>query len=154
MQDLRPPRPQTQPSSPEDQAHRPLPGGDLESPSQTYFEWYKTMHLNMEGRLVELSGEVKMRHASGDAIVERDALHEKYDLKDWPEPLPSGRLTDLQCDHLLARFAPPTPQAEPNAPAPPPTEGVQAGLNLIGPLDVFVATGAVKLYGRSVGGHR
>lgn len=141
VQDLRPPRAETQPLTPGVESPAPLPGGNLESPSQTYFEWYKTMHLAMEGRLVELVGNVSMRHASSDAIVERDILQEKYGLADWPQPLPSGRLTDLRCERLLARFAAPTPE-DPNAPA----DEFQAGLNLIGPLDLFVATGSVQLW--------
>ncbi|MCJ7544042.1 MAG: hypothetical protein MUP47_05665 [Phycisphaerae bacterium] len=141
VQDLRPPRAETGPRSPEVEAATPMPGANLESPSQTYFEWYKTMHLAMDGRMVELLGNVSMRHASSDAIVERDILQQRYGLVDWPQPLPSGRLTDLRCERLLARFAAPTP-AEPNAPA----DEFQAGLNLIGPLDLFVATGAVQLW--------
>jgi hypothetical protein len=140
VQDLRPPLPKPEFAETQPAAATPLPGGDLESPSQTYFEWFKTMHLAMEDRRVELAGNVSMRHASGGAIVERDILREKYGLEDWPESLPSGRLTDLQCDRLLARFAPPT-SAEPNAPP----DGLRAGQNLVGPLDLFVATGAVHL---------
>ncbi len=146
VQDLRPPQPETSPPRPQAEGAVPLPGENLESPSQTYFEWFKTMHVGMEGRVVELTGNVSMRHASGGAIVERDILRQKYGLEDWPEQLPSGRLTDLRCERLLARFAPPTPQPQPVGPTPPAADDLQAGLNLIGPLDLFVATGSVQLW--------
>ncbi len=108
------------------------------------------MHLGMETRLVQLTGDVWMRHAGGDQIVERDALKEKWHIQDWPDPLPAGRLTDLRCNSLLAQFAPPTPSgAKPppaaSQPSTAPEDELRAGLNLIGPLDLFVAKGSVLL---------
>jgi hypothetical protein len=157
VQDLRPPPPKAQPTSAESR----MPAEDLESPSQTYFEWSQAMHLALQTRIVQLTGDVWMRHAGGDRIVERDALKAKWNIQDWPDPLPAGRLTDLQCDTLLAQFAAATPAArakskpkpslevvdanvvaEANAAAP---EDLQTGLNLLGPLDMFVATGSVLL---------
>jgi lipopolysaccharide export system protein LptA len=149
VQDLRPPLQKSQPINSESR----MPAEDLESPSQTYFEWSQAMHLALQTRMVQLTGDVWMRHAGGDRIVEREALKAKWNIQDWPDPLPAGRLTDLQCDTLLAQFAAATPTArakpkpsleaaEPNATAP---EDLQTGLNLLGPLDLFVATGSVLL---------
>jgi lipopolysaccharide export system protein LptA/lipopolysaccharide export system protein LptC len=153
VQDIRPPV-ETQekpPGGAEAGSSDRSPAGDLESPSQTYFEWSKAMHLGMETRLVQLTGDVWMRHAGGDQIVERDALKEKWNIQDWPDPLPAGRLSDLRCNSLLAQFAPPTPSggAKPSPAATEPNtaseDELRAGLNIIGPLDLFVAKGAVLL---------
>lgn len=145
VQDLRPPQEKTTPPARTDSGAAPLAGQNLDSPSQTYFEWYKTMHVGMAARVVELTGDVWMRHVAGDKIVDRDVVREKWDIQDWPDPLPSGRMTDLRCDNLLAQFASPSSPAEPSAVGPAPANDLQPGLNLVGPLDLFVATGSVLL---------
>lgn len=145
VQDLRPPkeRPWQRPGESADE----LPTGDIESPSQTYFEWAQSMRLVMKERMVQLAGDVWMRHRSADKIVEQASLRRDWNIPAWPDKLPSGRATDLRCDDLLARFAAPEESARPSAPPAGSAgeEDMQAGLNVIGPLDVFLATGAVLL---------
>jgi hypothetical protein len=113
------------------------------------------MRLAMEERMVTMVGDVWMRHYSGDKIVNRSAMERDLKLPAWPAKLPSGRASDLLCDNLVARFAAPSP--EPNTaaakapavvlarPATQPGEGMEAGLKLVGALDVFIATGSVLL---------
>jgi lipopolysaccharide export system protein LptA len=142
VQDFRSPKP------PKAAAERQQPiGGEVESPSQTYFEWARSMRLVMDERMVTMAGDVWMRHYGGDKIVNRAAMERDLKLPPWPQQLPSGRASDLLCDNLVARFAKP-PEKQPSASTPPatqPEEDLETGLRLVGAMDVFVATGSVLL---------
>ena len=147
VQDFRPPR-QDRTS----QQNAQTVGMEVESPSQTYFEWSRSMRLAMEERMVTMVGDVWMRHYSGDKIVNRTAMERDLKLPAWPAKLPSGRASDLLCENLVARFAAPEPNAAAKAPAvastgpaSQPAEGMEAGLKLVGALDVFIATGSVLM---------
>ena len=142
IQDFRPPKPRQRPS----EGQQPF-GGEVASPSQTYFEWARSMRLVLDERMVTMVGDVWMRHYSGDKIVSRAALERDLKLPPWPQELPSGRASDLLCDNLVARFTESAGQEPPQAAtaASQPAEDLQTALRLAGALDEFIATGSVLL---------
>ncbi len=98
-EDYRPPKPKDP-----DKATVPIDdlSGGIERPWQTAFTWRKQMQWLQRSREVIMDGQVTMSHRSGQKVL----VDESVNRPDWPE-LPEGRITDLSCGKLIARFAPP-----------------------------------------------
>ncbi len=112
----------------------------LESPSQTAMIWDREMRVEQETRTAHVRGEVRMIHRSGNQIQETEGLN----VPDWGE-LESGRLAKMNCDDLVAVFAPPEEAADaPASESINPDDVWESGLAL-GPLETFVATGRVNM---------
>ena len=122
----------------------PLGGGSVDRPSQTAFQWAKSMEMDQAQRLVKLAGDVQMAHRGGAEVV----LLEKLNVRPW-EKLPTGRKTFMNCDRMLAKFAPPPPAPVAVAAAPAPVGSGDSILGAsgpqMGPLDLFDAYGNVNL---------
>ncbi|MCY2931395.1 MAG: hypothetical protein NTV86_18285 [Planctomycetota bacterium] len=136
-------------------------GGSAEGPSQTHFEWHKSMVLVQNadgtaagGRTATLHGNVSMTHHSGRTIRVPKELMVRHSA----DKLPQGRITNLDCEDLIAEFegaadkkvaakagAPPAVTPPDNKPADKMPAGVQddaATGPAIGRLSLFAATGA------------
>ena len=109
-------------------------------PSQTAFQWHKSMQFSQDKRLVILHGDVQMVHKSGREIILTDQLNVPRDT--WGE-LTEGRRTILACDEMLAQFGEPA-KASTTQPTQPARDVLQEGPNL-GPLEIFRATKNVNL---------
>lgn len=129
-EDYRPPEPPKPGASPDDL------GALIGRPSQTGFEWQKSMELVQDERSVWLKGGVAMIHHSGDKVV----LTERIKVPDWGKLL-GGRKTAMTCDGMRARFSPPDEPAKATRPA---ADLIEGGPTL-GPLESFNATGSVNL---------
>jgi len=113
----------------------------LQRPSQTVFEWSRSMQLSQERRLVVMDGGVGMVHRSGEQVVLTAQERKELNVPPWGE-LASGRKSVLVCGKLMARFNP--PDKEPAAPATAPSDYLQPGPRL-GQLELFSATEKVNL---------
>jgi len=76
---------------------------NVERPSQTAFEWHKSMQYAQDKRVVALEGQATMVHRSGDKVILVDQINKPA----WPDKLPVGRKTVLTCERMMAKFAPP-----------------------------------------------
>lgn len=133
-------------------------GGSSEGPSQTHFEWHKSMVLVQNadgtgagGRTATLHGNVSMTHHSGRTIRVPKELMVRHSA----EKLPQGRITNLDCEDMIAEFEGAGDKKAPAKPAGPgalPVEVKPAAapdsqsdmMNgpAIGRLSLFAATGA------------
>jgi len=124
----------------------------VDRPSQTGFQWEKSMQLSQDDRMVRLEGNTNMVHRSGAQIVLADELPVPRDT--WGR-LPAGRKTLLRCETMIAKFGPPEqpatrPATRPGGPAAtrptsrPAGDLLEAGPRL-GPLELFSAGGDVNL---------
>ena len=149
-EDYRPPQPSGKAPAATARAGDPL-SGNVESPSQTAFRWDKSLVYMQEQRSVSMEGNVLMVHRSGDKVVLADQVNRPA----WPQPLPSGRRSEIACERLLARFGEPpktpkpatrpaTATAPSTAPATRPADDLDLGPRL-GPLKLFHATGQVNM---------
>ncbi len=115
----------------------------LQGPSQTAMIWDDEMRIEQETRTARISGEVRMIHRSGNEIQETEGLN----VPEWGQ-LESGRLAKMNCDGLVAVFAPPEEEdvadVEPDPEATGPDDMWESGPAL-GPLETFVATGRVNM---------
>ncbi|MCY2925649.1 MAG: hypothetical protein NT031_09440, partial [Planctomycetota bacterium] len=128
-------------------------GGSSEGPSQTHFEWHKSMVLVQDadgsssgGRTAILHGNVSMTHHSGRTIRVPKELMVRHSA----ENLPQGRITNLACEEMVAEFegaadkkAPPKPGSLP----PPDVSAAKGDGDMmsgpgIGRMSLFSATGA------------
>ncbi len=131
LEDYRPPLPPRQGGG-----GLPLDGGKVQRPSQSFFEWAKSLDMEESagGFLVSMAGQVRMEHRTGRELLMKEQLH----VRPW-EQLPVGRNTVLNCQHLLAQFGPTESKVPTTAPA---TE--ESGPRL-GPLELFDASDEVFL---------
>ena len=116
----------------------------VKSPSQTVFEWQESMQLLGQERSVVMKQDVHMVHRSGDKIVASEAELALLNVPAWPRPLPTGRESDLWCDNLLVRFAPPPPPEQGEV-QPDDMTDVEGIAERVGPLDLFTGRGTVSL---------
>jgi len=141
VEDYRPPEPpeKTPPGKKPAPAKKPAPEGELlgvdsvTRPSQSRFQWSKSMYLDQDKRVVELRGDVHLDHCSGKHIVGLKELNVRA-IKDMPR----GRNTSLDCDRMLATFAKPDLSAITR-----PAEGTTGPR--VGKLMLFDARGDVNL---------
>ncbi|MFP4432921.1 MAG: hypothetical protein ACLFTN_00510 [Phycisphaerae bacterium] len=75
----------------------------LVSPSQTAFEWDKSMSLSQDDLTVIMEGDVGVVHRSGKNVVLTKGLKVPFVMADAP----AGRETILGCDWLTATFSQP-----------------------------------------------
>ncbi len=102
--------------------------GSIDRPSQSVFRWSESMKMDQTSREVWMSGKVRLVHCSGGNVV----LAKKLRVLPWGK-LPEGRNTELNCEKMKAQFAAPDKDAASGSgPA-------------VGSLDLFDATGDVKL---------
>ena len=73
-------------------------------PSQSAFEWSKSMRLSQAERMVTLDGGVTMVYRTGDQILLTNKLNVPRD--EWGR-LPEGRKTILKCGNMIAKFGAP-----------------------------------------------
>jgi len=111
-------------------------GGTIDRPSQTAFEWDRSMQFSQASRVVVLDGQVTMVHRSGDKVVLAEMLN--VPREQWGE-LKDGRRTILKCDNMLAKFAPA------DKPATQPAGDVLEQGPDLGPVEMFSATKDVNL---------
>lgn len=109
-------------------------GTSVERPSQTAFQWKKTMQMSQADRTVDMNGDVHMVHRSGDQVV----LSDKLNAPPWGT-LSRGRSSILACDKLIAQFSEPDQKAAKAAPS-----GDLVGPR-VGPMERFIATKNVNL---------
>ncbi len=107
--------------------------GNIDRPSQSAFQWSESMKMDQTIRTVWMSGKVIMVHRSGANVV----LAEKLNVRKW-DKLPAGRKTRLDCEKMKACFAKPEKKADGK-------EASDRSGPAVGPLDLFDATGDVKL---------
>lgn len=136
VEDYRPPEPPEKAAAP---GKKPAPEGvplgadSVTRPSQSRFEWSKSMYLDQDKRVAQLQGDVHLDHRSGKQIVLLKELNVRP-IKDMPR----GRDTSLDCDSMLATFA------EPDAPATTRPAERTSGPR-VGELRLFNARGDVSL---------
>ena len=114
-------------------------------PSQSAFEWKKSMELSQAERVVTLNGGVTMVNRSADQILLSNKLNVPRDT--WGK-LPAGRKTILKCGGMMAKFGAPADKAttSPAAKTPRRLGGDPLGQGpTMGPLDLFSASGNVNL---------
>ncbi len=130
--------------------------GAMDRPSQTAFQWHKTMQIWQNERQVIMDGNVVMVNRSGTEVALADEL--PVPRETWGT-LKDGRKSILRCDSMLAQFGPPedkpsTRPAEPESvlvrpvatrPAKRPSGDILSEGPALGPLDVFSAAGDVNL---------
>ncbi|MFB3894252.1 MAG: hypothetical protein ACE15C_19780 [Phycisphaerae bacterium] len=114
-------------------------GGGIESPSQTWFKWRKSMQWDQASRMVTMVGDlradaqpggVQMKHRSGDKLLMLQNMNRRF----WPE-LKGGRASDLSCQQMIAVFGPPRAGAARTVPV---AGAVETGPS-IGELEQFTA---------------
>jgi len=132
-EDYQPPRPKDEQTAPDE---ADMLGGSIDRPSQTAFQWHRSMQFSQHSRLVLLDGEVTMVHRSGDKVV----LTEKLDVprQQWGV-LTDGRRTVLKCGHMMVKFAPPD-----EATTRPAGDVLAEGPDL-GPVEQFTAQADINL---------
>ncbi len=110
-------------------------------PSQSAFEWHRSMQLSQRERLVVLDGKVKMVHKSGRKIVLADRMNVPRER--WGT-LQEGRKTILACGNMMVKFGP----GEEGGSESPPAAGADvlaAGGPDLGPIELFSASTDVNL---------
>ncbi len=119
------------------------PGGDdsdspgqvsSQRPRQALFRWQESMEFSQLDRSVLMTGDVLMRYRAGNK-VSADWLKDEA----WFASLTDGRKMDLTCQKMMAKFA------APQQPDSPDGEGKIAGQPSIADLEMFSATGDVRL---------
>ncbi len=124
--------------------HRQKPTTDeqayLVSPSQTVFDWVKSMSLSQKDLTVIMDGDVGVVHRSGKNVVLTKGLKVPFQMSSAPD----GRKTELGCRWLTATFSQlPKSQKEASADANGQDPGGVFGFS--GRLDRFVAKHGVTL---------
>jgi hypothetical protein len=109
-----------------------LPGGSVNSPSQTAFKWKDSMSMDQATRKVAMYGGVVMAHRSGNEIVKP-----QEPTRPWGE-LKTGRNTAVNCDYMTAEFAAAPAAAAATATAPVKSASPIEGMTM-GPLQMFEA---------------
>ena len=112
----------------------------VDRPSQTAFEWNRSMQFSQQDRLVVLDGDVKMVHRSGNQVLLAESLNVPRD--QWG-PLEAGRKSVLTCGNMMAKFGEPDKKAKPKT-RPARGDVLEEGPDL-GPLELFSATRDVNL---------
>ena len=107
-------------------------------PSQTAFEWNRSMQFSQKDRLVVLDGKVKMVHRSGNQVLLADKL--PVPREEWGT-LEAGRKTVLSCEEMIAKFAEPEARTTTR---PAERDVLQEGPDL-GPIELFSASRDVNL---------
>lgn len=117
----------------------------VDRPSQTAFEWKKSMEMSQAERVVTLERGVTMVHRSGDQILLARKLNVPRDT--WGV-LPEGRKTILKCGSMMAKFGEPEekPTTRPGEAQSARSGGDPLGRGpTLGPLDLFSAKRDVNL---------
>ena len=103
--------------------------GSMARPSQSAFEWTRSMKMDQKERLVHLTGGVKLAHFSGRQML----LGKQLTIRPYTVALPAGRKTVMVCDTMLAKFAAPDDKD--------PKKGDPLGGPRVGELVLFDAAG-------------
>jgi lipopolysaccharide export system protein LptA len=110
----------------------------LVSPSQTVFDWNKSMSLSQDDLTVIMEGDVGAVHRSGKKVVLTKGLKVPFEMASAPP----GRETILGCGWMTATFS---READPNDADEPKEDGRAGVFGLSGRLDRFVAKRGVTL---------